>query len=112
MLNYSSIIVAKTMPDRCFVPNCNAGFPGFKSDTKVAFFKPPKDSELLKKWNQAIPRQDSDLKMSSRVCSSHFEDDDVLKGRWLEGKDGKQIFYSWNNWILKDGGIPIIFPGI
>jgi hypothetical protein len=46
------------------------------------------------------------------VCSHHIEEDEVLKGRWLEGNDGKQIFYTWNNWILKDGAIPRIFPGI
>jgi hypothetical protein len=72
------IIVTKIMPDRCFVPNC---FPGFKADTKVEFFKLPKDCELLKKWNQSILRKDSDLKISSRVCSRHFEEDEVLKGR-------------------------------
>ncbi|KAK4027524.1 hypothetical protein OUZ56_016569 [Daphnia magna] len=52
------------MPDRCFVPNCNAGFLGFKSDTKVAFFKPSKDCDLLTKWKQSIPREDTDIKMS------------------------------------------------
>ena len=59
-----------------------------------------------------IPRKDSNLKISPRVCSHHIEEDEVLKGRWLEGNDGKQIFYTWNNWILKDGAIPRIFPGI
>ena len=69
MLNYASIIVAETMPDCCYVPNCNAGFPCFRLHKKFAFFKPPKDCELLKKWSEAIPREDSILKISSRVCS-------------------------------------------
>ncbi len=81
MPNSDSFIVTKAMADRSFVQICNAGFPGFKADTIVAFFKQPNDCELLKKWSQAIPREESNLKISSRVCSCHFEEDEVLKGR-------------------------------
>ena len=77
MPNSDSFIVTKAMADRSFVQICNAGSP----DTIVAFFKQPNDCELLKKWSQAIPREESNLKISSRVCSRHFEEDEVLKGR-------------------------------
>jgi hypothetical protein len=68
------------MPNRCFVPNCNAGYRVFKPCSKVAFFAPPKDEALFKEWEQKIPRKDANLKASSRVCSDHFEEDDIIKG--------------------------------
>jgi len=72
-------------------------------------FSVPKDEKLLKRWNEFIPRK-GNFKHSSKVCSHHFETDDVVKGRWIEGKDDKRIFYPWNNWMLKEGAIPRIFP--
>ncbi|KAK4017178.1 hypothetical protein OUZ56_032129 [Daphnia magna] len=78
------------MPDRCFAPNCNAVFPGFKSDTNIAFFKPPKDCDLLTKWKQSIPREDTDIEMSSRNAqvSSCQHDGFCLKrkGQSIESK--------------------------
>lgn len=100
------------MPNRCFIPNCNSGFPGCSSASeKVALFAPPTDSELFKQWCLVIPRKDAVLKPSSRVCSRHFSDDDVVKGRWLQGKEGQDIFYPWKNWCLKKDAIPRLFPG-
>jgi hypothetical protein len=99
------------MPNRCFVPNCKAGYPGFKPCSKVVLFAPPKDEALFEQWEEYIPRKDANLKASSRVCSSHFEEDDIIKGRLLKGKDGKELFYAWNNWSLKERAIPRIFPG-
>lgn len=101
------------MPNRCFVPNCNTGFPGHqKSGEKIALFAPPKDEAEFKQWDQAIPRKDTQLKPSSRICSLHFQEDDVIKGRVLKTKDGKEIFYPWNNWSLKEKAIPRLFPGL
>ncbi|KZS09767.1 Uncharacterized protein APZ42_025936 [Daphnia magna] len=48
---------------------------------------------------QYIPRKDSNLKVSSRVCSGQFKEDNIIEGRLLKGKDGKELFYAWNNWI-------------
>ena len=90
------------IPNRCFVPNCGSGYPDYpKALGKCTMFGVPSDVELLKRWNQVIPRSGVELKHSSKVCSHHFEDNDVLKGRWVEGKEGKQIFFPWNNWVLK-----------
>ena len=62
-------------------------------------------------WGHSSWRQYSQDFIKS-VFSSHIEEDELLKWRWLEGKDGKQIFYALNNWIPKDNAIPRIFPGI
>ena len=100
------------MPDRCFVPHCHSGTPGFKSSCKVAFFGAPKDPSLFQIWNTNIPRGDLCLSSTSKVCSLHFEEDDVVKGQHFKGKDGKDMFFPWNNWRLKDGAVPRLFPGI
>jgi len=100
------------MPDRCFVPNCNSGSKSCDHDGKISYFKPPKEgSQLLSEWNRAIPRKDTTLKPSSRVCSRHFEEDDIVKGRTFTGRNGELLFYKWNNWTYKEGAIPRIFPG-
>lgn len=100
------------MPNRCFVPNCQSGYPGTeKKNEKIALFSPPCDPEAFKLWEQSIPRKDTSLKSTSKVCSRHFADDDIIKGRWIKGKDGKDLFYPWNNWTLKKDAIPRIFPG-
>ncbi|KAK4028552.1 hypothetical protein OUZ56_021557 [Daphnia magna] len=85
------------MPNRCFVPNCNSGFPGSTTTEKVAFFSAPRDSNLLQRWNHAIPRQDKKLQPSSKVCSLHFEENDIIKGRNFISKDGQAIFYPLKN---------------
>lgn len=97
------------MPNRCFVPNCKTGYPSNKPASTLSLFAPPKDKALFKQWEQYIPRKDIKLKPSSRVCSRHFEEDDVIKGRIIKGKDGKEIFHAWKNWTLKEGAIPRIF---
>lgn len=104
------------MPSKCFVPMCRSGLPPLKGEEKpkekIALFSVPKDEELFKKWSHAIPRQGKDLSRSSKVCSAHFEEDDILKGRYVgKGKEDKAIFYPWSNWSLRDGAIPRLFPG-
>lgn len=80
------------MPNRCFVPNCKAGYLGLKPSCKLSLFAPPKDEALFKQWEQYIPRKDTKLKPSSSVCSGHFKEDDIFKGRMLKEKDRKEIF--------------------
>lgn len=71
-------------------------------------FRTPTDTKLLNRWNEVIPRKGTKLQPSSKVCTHRFETDDLVKGRWIE--DGQRIFYPWNNWVLKKGAIPSIFP--
>ncbi|KAK4006112.1 hypothetical protein OUZ56_011267 [Daphnia magna] len=98
------------MPNRFYVPGCKSGFPDYPKDLgKFTMFSAPKDEKLLKRGNEFIPRKGA-LKPSSKVCSHHFASDHVVKGRWIEGKDGKRIFYPGNNWMLKEGAILFIFP--
>ena len=99
------------MLNRCFVPLCKSGYPGFTKSTGAyrTMFKAPANEEELKKWQNAIPRKDAELKSTSHVCSNHFEDDDLLKGRWTPGPGGN-FFYPWNNWGLKKDALLRIFP--
>jgi hypothetical protein len=100
------------MPNRCcFVPNCKAGYLGFKPCGKVVLFAPPKDEALFKQWEQNIPRNDANLKASSRVCLGHFEEVVIIKGRLLKGKEEKEIFFAWNNWSLKQEPPQEFFQG-
>ena len=86
------------MPNRCcFVPNCKAGYLGFKPCGKVVLFAPPKDEALFKQWEQNIPRNDANLKASSRVCLGHLEEVVIIKSRLLKEKEGKEIFFASNN---------------
>ena len=108
------------MPDKCFVPNCRTGYPPTKKEKtaalqddvgKVGMFRAPKNEELFKRWKAAIPRIDAELNHKSKVCSLHFEEDDIIKERTFPGKDGQIISFKWVNWKLKEDAIPRIFPG-
>ena len=52
------------MLNRCFVPLCKSGYPGFTKSTGAyrTMFKAPANEEELKKWQNAIPRKDAELK--------------------------------------------------
>nr|CAH0104233.1 unnamed protein product [Daphnia galeata]CAH0111402.1 unnamed protein product [Daphnia galeata] len=77
------------MPNRCcFVPNCKAGYLGFKPCGKVVLFAPPKDEALFKQWEQNIPRNDANLKASSRVTSKKLS---LSKAGCLKGRREKKF---------------------
>ena len=93
------------MPNRCFFPHFNRGYPEHHQlKTKCSVNAVPKDENGLKPWNQAIPRLDTQYKTSSKVCSHHFVNNGMMKGRMMRGKHGPDISCPWNNWTQKEGG--------
>lgn len=95
-----------TMGKYCCVPSCRQKQlvdPGYKSRSKVSFFRLPYgNQDLLQKWLDAITKdEDRDLKFhrATKVCSRHFDEDDYYRG-YVNGKR-----------YLKDGTVPHIFAG-
>lgn len=78
-----------TMPNRCWVPFCDTGYP--TALEKFAIFKAPSDPELLQKWQQAIPRQNAILKSTSHVCAKHFLPHEIIKSYEPKDAHGKVI---------------------
>jgi hypothetical protein len=54
------------MPNKCSVVGCNGNY---ASGPKVSVFKFPKEEELLKKWINAIPRENFTVTKNSRVSA-------------------------------------------
>ena len=59
----------------------------------ITVFQVPKLS--LERWQEVMPT--SKLTKTSRICSRHFDDNDVLKGV----TDSLNVFYPYKNWKLK-----------
>ncbi|XP_046646321.1 uncharacterized protein LOC124336521 [Daphnia pulicaria] len=79
----------------CFVFNCKSSYN--KENESLAFFHPPK--LCLNSWQEIIKKPG--LTCQSRICSIHFEENDILKGREIQG-----VFYSYPKWKLKSGARP------
>ena len=69
----------------CYVPHCYSG--SFNStcdkqtrdeENHIAFFSPPKDEEIFKKWKVKIGRVDREGHRD-KVCSVHFHEDDIQR---------------------------------
>ncbi|XP_014238467.1 uncharacterized protein LOC106660133 [Trichogramma pretiosum] len=78
---------------KCSVINCK----GYKR------FKFPKNSELRKKWLEAIKRPNYTPKTSHGLCEKHFKPSDM----YTESYEGG---YQMNQTRLKTNSIPSIFP--
>jgi hypothetical protein len=85
---------------RCFISGCNGR--SEKENTRVGLFSVPKNS--LKIWQDIIPR--GGLTTTSKICSRHFEEADIEKGRIIQDK-----FHPYLRWSLKRGALPKLFLG-
>ncbi|XP_044736000.1 uncharacterized protein LOC123298134 isoform X3 [Chrysoperla carnea] len=72
----------------CVVKNCNSGLKNLK--IKRSIFKVPKDVELRKKWEAAIPGI-TVLGDSSCICERHFKSDDIIRKRHFKSPTGEII---------------------
>ena len=63
------------MPPVCAVPDCKSGSNCRK---KYSLFKTPKNLELRKKWEKAIPGV-TELKQRQLICEKHFKDKYIMK---------------------------------
>ena len=64
---------------------------------KSGLFCVPKDK--LEEWKRAIGN--NELKQTSRLCEVHFKDEDVVRGKSIDGK-----FYFNKNWRLSPNALP------
>ena len=101
----------------CFVPHCYNGSSNSTCDKQtrdednhIAFFSPPKDEKMLKKWKVKIGRVDRELSHRDKVCSIHFNEDDI-KRTSEKVIGGEKVTRKLKCVRLNDGAIPTIFPG-
>lgn len=85
----------------CFIANCSTKPDG--ENGRVSFFRPPKN--FFKQWEDVIPKKG--LCPSSRLCSLHFDDNDIIKGRMIG-----DTFFEQKLWRLKTGALPKHLLGI
>ncbi|KAI9557749.1 hypothetical protein GHT06_017578 [Daphnia sinensis] len=90
----------KKIHKRCFISGCYGK--SDKENTHVGVFSVPKASLAI--WQEIIPK--AGLTTSSKICSRHFEDADIEKGRTIQEK-----FYPYARWTLKPGAVPKFFLG-
>ena len=115
---------------KCCVPGCRSGYATFGSrrkgiqattnssrsedEQRISFFAFPKSEAMLQLWLKAIPRAKFIPSKSSRVCSLHFDNDDIIAtsqdtnssrlNKRRKGDVNLQIF------ALKSSAIPRLFP--
>jgi hypothetical protein len=68
-----------------------------KENGPAIFFRIPK--HRLEEWRGILPK--IGLLDSSRLCWRHFDEDDIIKGKFILGK-----FHPQQVWRLRDGATP------
>ncbi|XP_050994452.1 transcription factor efl-2 isoform X2 [Labeo rohita] len=86
--------------EHCCVPLCSASS---KFNSVLSFHSFPMDEERRKQWIQNIRRKNIIISSHMRVCSRHFESEDVKepsnpKGRRLLRKGAVPTLFQWNNY--------------
>ncbi len=84
----------------CNVSGCREMY-AKETNTKengVTVFQVPKLS--LETWQEVMPT--SKLTKTSRICSRHFDENDVLKGV----TDSLNVFHPYKKWKLRPGAFP------
>ena len=71
-----------------------------KSDTKFHAFQVP--AAKLPEWQKIV----SGLTASSRLCSLHFEEQHLKKGRVIQ-----DTFYPYQKWSLTEDAVPKLLLG-
>ncbi len=100
------------MSKTCYVPNCDTGSKSWKKkgqnlDNRT-LFSPPKDDQQRELWAKMIPRVGI-LKPTDKVCSVHFEEQDIIKGTKFI-IENKEVFLPMLKWRLKENALPRLFP--
>ena len=63
----------------------------------ISVFGCPKDK--LESWQAVIPK--AGLEYKHRLCSIHFDEEDILKGRTIQN-----VFYPYKWWTLRKNAVP------
>ncbi|XP_044746088.1 THAP domain-containing protein 1-like [Coccinella septempunctata] len=96
------------MPNMCCVPGCRGNY---RNGPKVHVFKFPTDTCLLKKWISAIPRQNFEPSVFSRVCEKHFGDDNFIKSTSAkDSRTGHTVTVPLKIPRLRRDAVPTLFP--
>jgi len=107
------------MSKNCFIPQCREGYKSHIKKNKLngvkqkTLFKAPKDTFLLEKWAESIPRSDRKLRPGiDNVCEKHFDESQIE--RYFETKmpDGSVHLIERERILLKKNAIPSIFPDL
>ncbi|XP_033360887.1 uncharacterized protein LOC117239439 [Bombus vosnesenskii] len=89
----------------CAVPDCKSGSNCRK---KYSLFKTPKNLELRKKWEKAIPGI-TELKQWQLICEKHFIDEYIIKKFVQRDYCGNIISEIMRRPYLRKGAVPTIF---
>ena len=96
------------MPLVCAVPDCKSGSNCRK---KYSLFKTPKNLELRKKWEKAIPGV-TELKQRQLICEKHFKDKYIMKKFVQRDYCGNIISEIMRRPYLRKGAVPTIFSNL
>ncbi|KAH6920264.1 hypothetical protein HPB50_028748 [Hyalomma asiaticum] len=99
----------------CSAPGCRSGYasaaanPGHPGPRH--FFKPPKDPDLLKAWQYAIPRKNFKVTPKTYVCDIHFDPVDIISC-YEHTVNGQTVTIPRGRWTLRERAVPRIFPNV
>jgi|694.fasta_scaffold115419_2 hypothetical protein len=86
--------------NRCHVSGCKVrNSKDVSKENGVTFFKIPKNS--LSIWQELMP--ESEITQSSKICSRHFDVNDVVKGVNISN-----VFHPYQRWKLRKGALPTL----
>ncbi|KAG8187443.1 hypothetical protein JTE90_009515 [Oedothorax gibbosus] len=96
------------MPSRCVVPGCKGNY---DNGPVVKVFQFPKDENLRKKWEAAIPRSNLKVINSSKVCELHFHASDIQTTVEIyDERRMETVAMPLDRVRLKKNAVPSIFP--
>lgn len=72
----------------------------YEDDEKLSTFV------IRKEWIRLVPALQKNLSDTSRICSQHFEEADIKKGRIIQ-----DIYYPYLKWSLVKNAVPKFFLG-
>ncbi|KAH8018434.1 hypothetical protein HPB51_007343 [Rhipicephalus microplus] len=94
---------------RCAVPGCRSGYSSATSNevpfVQRHFFKPPKDPNVLREWNNAAGRANFEVTQRSYICDRHFDEADICTS-FQHVVNGETVSIPRGRWELKKGAVP------
>ena len=62
------------MPNKCYIPGCKSGYETRAYNSRISFYKFPKDETERERWRLALPYMvdKSDISEQTYICSKHW----------------------------------------
>ncbi|XP_077556947.1 uncharacterized protein LOC144170810 [Haemaphysalis longicornis] len=96
----------------CSAPGCRSGYASTAAGSvQRHFFKPPKDPDVLKAWENTIPRKNFKVTSKTYVCDIHFEPADIVSS-YEHVVNGQTVRIPRGRWTLRESAVPRIFPNL